>query len=155
KVVLKNGNVLFVPFQNTVVETPQGTVTIDAKSTVLVSIADNKLAVYNLDDNHKGAVSVSINGQKLNLAPGNHATVTDRTGEFAQINPIETISHRRVSSRAIANGVKVHTSEFSIASAIQSVKPLQAVIGSKNPQAKKVADRLMKTTAVLMHLSSG
>jgi len=52
----------------------------------------------------------------------------------------------------INNGVKLHTSEFSVATAMQTIKPLQVVLGSKHPQAKKVADRMMKTTAILLTL---
>ncbi len=152
KVSVKNGQVLFVPFQDTVVETQHGTVNIDANSTVLVSVHGDKLAVYNLDDNHKGAVSVIARGSKMTLAPGSHLTVATGSGDFGHINPIETISHRNVESHDL-QGARVHTSEFSVASAIMSVKPLQAVMTSNHPQAKKTASKLIKTTAVLMHLN--
>ena len=153
RVVLKQGNVLFVPFRNTVVETPQGNVTIEAKSVALVSVSNGKLAVYDLEDSHKGAVSIEAHGQKVTLAPGNHLTIAQaKSGEFAQVNAIEAIPHRNVATRALKNGVKFHSSEFSVVSAMHSIKPLQAVMGSKHPQAKKVADRMMKTTAVLLTL---
>ncbi|MBX9670720.1 MAG: hypothetical protein K2X93_24175 [Candidatus Obscuribacterales bacterium] len=152
KVSVKNGQVLFVPFQDTVVETQHGTVNIDANSTVLVSVHGDKLAVYNLDDNHKGAVSVTAKGSKMTLAPGSHLTVATDNGDFGQINSIESISHRNVGSHDL-QGARVHTSEFSVASAIMSVKPLQAVMTSNHPQAKKTASKLIKTTAVLMHLN--
>jgi len=153
RVVLKQGNVLFVPFRNTVVETPQGNVTIEAKSVALVSVSNGKLAVYDLEDSHKGAVSIEAHGQKVTLAPGNHLTIAQaKSGEFAQVNAIEAIPHRNVATRALNTSVKLHTSEFSVVSAMQSIKPLQAVMGSKHPQAKKVADRMMKTTAVLLTL---
>lgn len=153
RVVVKKGNVLFVPFRNTVVETPQGNVLIEAKSVALVSVSDDKLAVYDLEDSHKGAVSIEAHGHKVALAPGSHLTIANaKSGEFAQVNAIEAIPHRNVVSKAIKNGVKLHTSEFSVASAIQTIKPLQAMMGSKHPQAKRVADRMMKTTAILLTL---
>jgi len=153
KVVLKKGNVLFVPFQDTVVETQHGNVIIEAKSVALVSVSDDKLAVYDFEDSHKGSVSVEAHGQKLALAPGSHVTLAhEKAGEFAQVNSIEAIPHRNVASKAIKQGVKAHTSEFSIASAIQTVKPLKAVMSSSHPQAKKVADKMVKTTAILLHM---
>ena len=153
RVILKKGNVLFVPFQNTVVETPHGTVSIEAKSVALISISDDKLAVYDIEDSHKGSVSVNAHGQHITLAPGNHVTVAHaKSGEFAQVNAIEAIPHRNVASKTIKAGVKAHTSEFSVASAISSIKPLQLVMSSKHPQAKQVANKMMKTTAILMHM---
>ena len=153
RVVLKKGNVLFVPFRNTVVETPQGNVVIEAKSVALVSVSNGKLAVYDFEDSHKGAVSVEAHGQKVTLSPGNHLTIASaKSGEFAQVNAIEAIPHRNVATRVINNGAKLHSSEFSVVSAIQIVKPLHAVMNSKHPQAKKVAERMMKTTAVLLTL---
>jgi hypothetical protein len=153
RVVLKKGNVLFVPFQNTVVETPHGTVSIEAKSVALISISDDKLAVYDFEDSHKGSVTVDAHGQHIALAPGNHVTVAhEAAGEFAQVNAIEAIPHRNVATKTIKAGVKAHTSEFSVASAIQSVKPLQLVMSSKHPQAKQVANKMMKTTAILLHM---
>jgi hypothetical protein len=153
RVVLKKGNVLFVPFQDTVVETPHGNVTIEAKSVALVSISNDKLAVYDIEDSHKGSVSVNAHGQTITLAPGNHVTVAHATsGEFAQVNAIEAIPHRNVATKTIKAGVKAHTSEFSVASAISSIKPLQLVLSSKHPQAKQVANKMMKTTAILLHM---
>ncbi len=153
RVVLKKGNVLFVPFQDTVVETPHGNVTIEAKSVALVSISNDKLAVYDIEDSHKGSVSVNAHGQTITLAPGNHVTVAHATaGEFAQVNAIEAIPHRNVATKTIKAGVKAHTSEFSVASAISSIKPLQLVMCSKHPQAKQVANKMMKTTAILLHM---
>lgn len=153
RVVLKKGNVLFVPFQDTVVETPHGNVSIEAKSVALVSVHGDKLAVYDLEDSHKGSVTVNAHGKQIALAPGNHVTVAhEAAGEFAQVNAIEAIPHRNLASKTIKAGVKAHTSEFSVASAIQSVKPLQAVMSSKHPQAKQVANKMMKTTAILLHM---
>lgn len=153
RVVIKKGNVLFVPFQDTVVETPHGNVSIEAKSVALVSVHGDKLAVYDLEDSHKGSVTVNAHGKQIALAPGNHVTVAhEAAGEFAQVNAIEAIPHRNLATKTIKAGIKAHTSEFSVASAIQSVKPLQAVMSSKHPQAKQVANKMMKTTAILLHM---
>lgn len=48
-----------------------------------------------------------------------------------------------------------NVSEFSIPSALDSVKPLKALVQSNHPEAKKVAARMMKTTAVVMQLGGG
>lgn len=151
-ITLKEGNVLFVPNTNTVVKTPKGNVHIAAKSIVLISTSPERLAVYDLDDQHKGSVSVQSGEHSVVLSPGRHVLVTDHHGaEFAQVNAIETVAHRNVTS-TIKNGTRAHHSEFSIPSAFDTVAPLKAMVRSNHPEARKIAGRMMKTTAVVMHL---
>gem|GEM_PF-993607 len=155
RVSIKSGTVLFVPLKPTTVETPNGIVHIDAKSVALVSTSAAGLAVYDLDDQHKGSVRVESNGHDVVLSPGRHVMITKHhTSEFAQINAVETISHRNVQS-AMKNGHKAHTSEFSVLSALDTIVPLKALASSKHADAKQVTDRMIKTTAVMLHLSSG
>lgn len=155
RVSITNGTVLYVPFKDTTVETPNGVVHIAAKAVALVTSSAAGLAVYDLEDQHKGSVSVESNGHKIVLSPGRHVMLTPHhKAEFAQINSIETISHRNIASE-VKNGMRAHTSEFSVISAMDTVKPLKAMTVSKNAQAKHIADRMMKTTAILMHLSGG
>jgi hypothetical protein len=152
RVVIKQGNVLFVPFKDTVVETPNGIVHIDAKSVALVSSSDAGLAVYDLEDQHKGSVSVESNGHNVVLSPGRHVMITKHhTAEFAQINAVETIAHRNVQS-TVKNGHRAHTSEFSVLTAMDTVKPLKALASSKHAHARQIADRMMKTTAIILQL---
>lgn len=151
-VALKKGNVLFVPFKATTVETPNGTVHIDAKAVALVSSTDAGLAVYDLEDQHKGSISVESNGHNVVLSPGRHVMVTKHHGaEFAQINAVETIAHRNVSS-TLKNGHRAHTSEFSLLTALDTVKPLKALTMSKHAHAKQITDRMMKTTAIILQI---
>jgi hypothetical protein len=155
RVVIKKGNVLFVPFKATTVETPNGIVHIDAKSVALVSSSDAGLAVYDLEDQHKGSISVESNGHNVVLAPGRHVMITKHhTAEFAQINAVETIAHRNVQS-VVKNGHRAHTSEFSVLTAMDTVKPLKALAMSKHANAKQIADRMMKTTAIILQLGGG
>jgi hypothetical protein len=152
RVVLKKGNVLFVPFKATTVETPYGIVHIDAKAVALISSTEAGLAVYDLEDQHKGSVSVESNGHNLVLSPGHHTMITKhQEAEFAQINAVETIAHRNVTSM-VKNGHRVHTSEFSILTALDSVKPLKALAMSKHAHARQVTDRMMKTTAIILQI---
>ena len=71
--------------------------------------------------------------------------------EFAQINAVETIAHRNVAS-TVKNGHRAHTSEFSVLSALDTVKPLKALATSKHAQAKSIADRMLKTTAIILQI---
>lgn len=155
RVSIKSGNVLFVPSSDTVVDTPYGIVRVGAKSVALVSVTPAGLAVYDLDDKHKGAVVLESNGHNLVLSPGCHAMVTPHhEAQFAQINAIETIAHRNLTS-ALKNGMRAHTSEFSVISAMDTVRPVKALFKALHPKGKQVADHMLKTSAIVMHLGSG
>lgn len=155
RVSIKSGNVLFVPSSDTVVDTPYGIVRVGAKSVALVSVTPAGLAVYDLDDKHKGAVVLESNGHNLVLSPGCHAMVTPHhEAQFAQINAIETIAHRNLTS-ALKNGMRAHTSEFSVISAMDTVRPIKAMFKTLHPKGKQVADHMLKTSAIVLQLGSG
>lgn len=155
RMVFNNGNVLLAPQVDTVVETQHGNVTVAGKSVVLISATNAGLAVFDFDDQHKGSVSVEANGHHVVLSPGRHVMVTPHHhAEFAQINAVETVAHRNIAS-TIKGGYRAHVSEFSIPSAMDSVKPLKAMVMSNHPDAKRVAARMLKTTAVVMQLGGG
>jgi len=108
--------------------------------------------VYDIEDQHKGSVSVESNGHNQVLSPGRHVMITKHvTAEFGQVNAVETIAHRNLQS-IVKNGYRAHTSEFSVLTAMDTVKPLKAMAMSNHPQAKHIADRMMKTTAILLQL---
>ncbi|HEY9788310.1 MAG TPA: hypothetical protein V6D17_23175, partial [Candidatus Obscuribacterales bacterium] len=155
RVVLRKGNVLFVPFRDTVVETPKGIVKIAARSVAMVASTESSLAVYDIDDNHKGSVVVEAEGRTMTLSPGRHITIANHKGEFEHVNAIETVMHRGMRAQMVRDGVKAFSSEFSIPTAVDSIKPLKAMALSKHPHASKVADHMMKTAAVIMHLTNG
>ena len=60
-----------------------------------------------------------------------------------------------MNERQIGNGLKVYTSEYSVAHAMRTVLPLKHLVASGNPKAKKVADHLLKTTAIMLQLQGG
>lgn len=149
------GKTLFVPTDDMTVETQFGDIHINGGAVVLISTNRDGVAIYNIHDTSKNSVSFDVRGHKMNVCPGRHILVSSGTGsDFASINHLEAITHRGVSSIMVSD-LKVHTSEFSTLSAMAGVLPLRAIVESKHPQSKKIAERMMKTTAVLMHLGAG
>ncbi|MDZ4837091.1 MAG: hypothetical protein SGJ27_25180 [Candidatus Melainabacteria bacterium] len=150
---LQPGHSVFVAEQDTELKSSFGSVKLKEGSIVLVSNKNSGLSIYNLHDNKKSSVSVSISGQQFCLAPGQHLTLANsRSSEFGTVNPIEQISHRTLRTSRANNGVSIFTSEFSIPSAMDSVSSLKSITSSSHPQIKKIKNRMMKTTAVLMYL---
>ena len=153
-VATEYGKTLFVPQNDVTVETQFGDIHINGGAIVLVSTNRDGVAVYNIHDTSKNSVSFDVRGRKMSICPGKHMLVSRSRGtDFASDNHLDSIAHRGVSTTVVSD-LKVHTSEFSTLSAIAGVLPLRAIVESKHPQSKKIANRLMKTTAVLMHLGS-
>jgi filamentous hemagglutinin len=153
-ITLDNGNVLFAPSKDTTVVTPKGTVKIAANSVAMVMVNADHLSVYDINDHHKRSVTVETSGRTIALSPGRHVLLTNkRTGQFAEVNPMEAMMHRFVSTQELGSDKTAFTSEFSLPAAVQVMKPLKAIFGSDNANAKKVAERVLKTSAVLMQVS--
>lgn len=149
---LNKGAVLFAPTVDTNVETPHGNIRIDANSVVFVVSFKDGVAVYDIDDAHKNAVSVTVAEREVKLAPGNHILLTrNSVRTMDDINPAQFIGHRNLKEHNF-NGGKMFSSEFSIPNAISAVMPIKQLFASKHPHTKQLANHLMKTVAIHMHL---
>ncbi|MBX3148658.1 S-layer family protein [Candidatus Obscuribacterales bacterium] len=154
-VSVNSGSVLFAPTSDTTVVTPKGKVKVAANAVAMVVVEDTHLSVYDVNDLHKNSVVIEAAGRSIPLSPGSHAVITHAGVEqFSDINPVESIMHRGLSRHELGNGHRAFTSEFSVPAAIQCIKPLSAMILSNHSQAKKVKERVLKTSAIIMQLSS-
>ncbi len=150
---LHRGTVMAAPSTDAVINTPMGQIKVGAKSLALVMAFANGLAVYDLDDTRKGAVEVIAGGKSMTLSPGQHIFVTNSNVRgFEDVNPAQMIGYRGITSQDLNNGFKVFSAEFSVPHACNAVKPLKQLLQSNHPHDKKVANHLIKTTAVTMQL---
>jgi hypothetical protein len=153
---LKRGSVLFAPSQNALVNTPFGSVKIDARSVVFIMSFRHGLAVFDLDDSHGKAVVVKAGNQELILRPGMHTSITrDSIDSFDEVNPAQLIGHRNLNNRSIGQGLKAFVSEFSVAQAVHAVTPLKQVVNSNNPHARRMVRHMLKTAAILQQVNGG
>lgn len=150
---LHRGTLVVAPSTDTVINTPVGQIKVGAKSLALVMAFADGMAVYDLDDVRKGAIEIVANGKSITLSPGQHVFVTSSNARgFEDVNPAQMIGYRGITSRDLNNGLKAFTAEFNVPHAVSAVKPLKHLLQSKHPQDKKVAEHLLKTTAVTMQL---
>ncbi|MBX3152678.1 hypothetical protein KF728_21150 [Candidatus Obscuribacterales bacterium] len=148
------GNVIFAPRSDMTVETKHGTVSLKAGSVALVMQSERSLSVYDLHDQCKNAVTVRSGTTQMSLTPGRHATISSQSqAEFVDVNQIELVQHRGLNQNKLNNGYAAFTSEFSIPSACYAVKPLAKLMNSKQPDARKLAKQLVKTTSVILTLN--
>jgi hypothetical protein len=125
-------------------------VAIHANSVVLVMAFSNGVAVYNLSDSRKDAVTLFAGNNRVAVTPGLSAVVTDSTvSDFSDVNPAQMVLYRRVHSVSMSNGMKAFVADFSVPSAVHAVKPLKKLMVTKDANAKRVADKVLKTAAAL------
>jgi hypothetical protein len=152
--VVDEGNVLFVPTNNTTVKTPVGTIEIAAKSVVLVMSNQSRLAVFNLDDTHPNAVVVHEGSDNIALAPGRQTVVVRKeVGEFGTVNPSESLGYRRMTKRMLSNGNFAFISDFSLGSALCAMRPLKDLVNSNQPEHVRIARHLAKTHGIMIQLN--
>ncbi len=156
KLNLQRGSVLMVPKQDTTVETAFGSIKVNAGAVVLVVAKPEGVSIYNFHDNHSGSVATTIGKQEIKLAPGHHLTVSGQMGTFDQVNPIACIGHRTLTSSLVGSSA-VHTSEFSIMSALGGMKTWAAMKQSKDRNDVHIVHTVLKNAAIIMQVrkSSG
>lgn len=149
-VLVSTGNKLFAPSSDTTVETPVGTIAIAKNSLVLVMVQPDSVSVFDLHDEHKGAVRISEGTRSVVLHPGKQATITKSTAsEFHVVNPSEHFGYRHMHRKAFGKGTFLFSSEVSVPSLISATKTLKSLLTSRHGVENRIAKQLVKTAAVL------
>ncbi len=150
---LENGSMVFYPSKDMTVSAGAATIHIAGGSVALVSVGEMKVSVYDLHDSQRDGIVVQIDGVERSLSPGQHLTATiDRIQSFSEVNPIEAIGHRTLSRQTLPTGKCLFSSEFAIPHALSAVNPIKTLLSTNGSEARKVALKLIKTAAVLIHL---
>lgn len=148
---LNRGAVVFAPTRDTQIETRFGRIHLAARSLALVIAFRNGLAVYDLDDIHGSSVTIESAGSQIRLYPGLQAIITDATtASLGEVNPTQAIGYRSIRTQQIGPKLKAFIAEFDTCQSLQAVLPLRQLVTSKHPEARKVANHLLKSTAILM-----
>lgn len=149
---LSQGGVLFAPAHKLSIVTPTAQVTIAANAVALVVANDHGVSVYNLHDGRHGDVAIAALGRKYAVSIGEHVMIAGSHKSFADINPVSWIAHANLHSVALAGFMHLHSSKFSLASAVSGLKNIPALAGSTDAADKKLASRLIKNAAIFMQV---
>lgn len=152
---LEKGAMLLSPEQDTLIESPFGTVAVAAHSVALLVSYDRGLAVYDLHDSHRGAVAIRSHGAQVCLSPGRSAVLTQAGGGFEEVNPVRTVGYRNLTNKTLGDNTKVYQGEFALLSVINGLKPFGEMAHSDNAKTRKTIDNVLKTAAILMQLDRG
>jgi hypothetical protein len=147
---------LLSPEQNTVVETPFGSVRVAANSVALIISSDDGLAVYDLHDGRKNAVVISNGSDTVALTPGRSAVLTrSSVNSFEEVNPAPIVGYRQVASKAMGSDGKLYQAEFEILSMVRGLPQIGHLISSDSARTRKTMSNMLKTAAILMQISQG
>ncbi|MBU6454355.1 MAG: hypothetical protein KGS72_21485, partial [Cyanobacteria bacterium REEB67] len=150
--IMKRGSVVFAPTEDIVVHTPYGALNIAARSLVLVIAYAQGVAIYDLDDKRQAAVKINYANQSIVLAPGKSVLLTSEMNKsFEEINPTQMIAYSNLKARVLGEK-RVFTADFSQITAASAVLPLKQLLNSNHPEARKIGNSLLKTTAILSQM---
>lgn len=153
-ITLPAGNSIFAPNHDLSVNTPMGTVNIAAGSAVMIVQESGSLTIFNLHDESTGAVSLTHAGSTYALPVGRQLMLTsDNSHSFAHLNSSK-IGYRNAQETKIGN-MRALTAEFSLPSALTSIKSLSQLKNSSNDEERLLAKKLFKTAAAIAIISKG
>lgn len=141
---------------DTCIKTDLGNIECKRGSIVFVVNCEKSVSVCTLDSPSLGAVHVQVgNSEKLRLAPGRQIVMTkDADSAFDKTNPAHLIGYRDEKEIGTVDGVKVIRSDFSITSAMMAIKPLRGLVASQDRDHNRIAENIMKNSAILWGLTS-
>src|SRR5262249_23530375 len=106
-------SILLAPQANAVIETRFGKVKIDRNSLVLLLSFTNSITVYDLDDQHRAAVSILSGAEELRLHPGMSVTLSDSSAKgFEEVNPAQDCAYRKVMRHELSGAISAFSAEF-------------------------------------------
>ncbi len=150
-VTLPPGNSLFYANADSKIITAFGEITVKSGSALLILQNDNGLAVLNLHDDRRNAVTFDMNGSRIEIPLGRQLIISSRWDlSFDQINP-SRIGYRELSEITVG-GRKVYLSEFSIISALSTIGN-SLTTANVNPE--RILKRLLKSAAANFLLRQG
>jgi len=156
QIKLHEGNIVIEASNATEVETAFGRVHIAAGALVLIMATSDAVAVYDLDDTHRDAVTLAVGGNQLSLMPGKTAVIARQAvSSFDLVNPCEGFGYRNLGSKVIGGGLKAFAAEFDMMSAISQVSQLRQLVSASQPEAQRIAGHLAKTSVIVNHMHSG
>ncbi len=154
---IEKGGVLLSPDKDIVVGTHQGSIHISSGATAFVIQSENDVIIYDLRQSAPKQVTIVVGKEMLTLHPGHMMVLTKQSvDDFEEIDTqCHMISYRGAQQVSLKqNEVKAFIAEFSIASAIVTIDPLNRLIRSTNQQDKTVLAKIVKGAVMLGDFSS-
>lgn len=145
---LADRNGIFAQTKDTVVKTRFGDVTIAAGSAVMLLQHGASLAIFNLHDDHPGAVTFKSGDESHTVEVGKQLVLTqNKDASFADVNKSH-IGYRGLTPGTVNNN-NAFSAEFSLLSAVTTVEGLFNLLHSNKKEERQLASKILKTAAAM------
>lgn len=134
------------------IETNFGQVRCDAGSAVMVLDNGRATTILDLHSDRSASVKIAIGGKVFTMAPGEQVVLTREAGSFKEVAPALGVAYRTVKSRDLDNGIKLHCAEFSIVSALTSIRPIKQQCLSGESGHQKYMRRIFKNAVIMSQM---
>jgi len=149
---LANGSTLLVPDTENIIETPFGELHVEQGSVALIVCKSSALAIYDLHDGSKNAITIHYHEAKpIELLPGRAVIIANGSeSAFEEVNPAPWVEYRKLSmtNKELPN-LNVFRAEFDMLHMIGGFPQLKALIKSPDPARKKAMANLLKTAVIM------
>lgn len=131
-----------------------GTIEI-GKGSLAYSVEDARgLTVYCLESCSTGIKFTLPNEQKIMIQPGRKILLTNDTKTpFGKLIARNHIGFRNLKSKDVGNNLKLYIADFSILSAIATIKPLRRITTERIGQHKQIVDGMLKNAILLADIT--
>ncbi len=120
----------------------------------LIVSSANCVAIYNLHDQHKNAVSIKHGDKLITVPPGRSIVLANASlNSFERANPAPFVAYRRLSSNDLGALTKMYLADFDMASMMHGLPGLKDLLASNIPSQRKIANNMLKTAAILMQIT--
>lgn len=152
--VLERGAVMYAPTNRKAqVQTKHGVIEIAAGSKAIVEVTDDSTIVRTLHDHKQGDVRVLVGDKHFEVNLGKQLLVTTSDRSISDFSRESGIAHRNATSKQLANGLTVHTSEFSVVSALSNDQILKALCASSAKSDRKHFVQIAKNACILSSMT--
>lgn len=138
------------------VKTNHGEVRIAPHTAVYVVSLGRSVGVYDIADRKTNDVVIITHGKKsVDMKAGEQVLLTDKENkEFEKANPAPEIHTSRMKELGDDLQTKIFHAEFSPLAALDHAEGFHNLVNSNNKQDRALADHILKTAAVVLHLRS-
>jgi hypothetical protein len=153
---VSKGNILLSPDQEIVVGTHEGNIHMSPGAVAFVMESGSDVVIYDLRQSGPKQIEVEVGKDRLTLHPGHMMVLTrQHVNDFEDIDAeCHMISYRSAQQMPTSSkDVRVFQSEFSIASAIVTIEPLNNLIASNDKQDQATLEKIIKGAVMLNDFS--
>ncbi len=124
-------------------------------SLVLAISADDALSIYDLHDGNANAVYIMADNQKFPLSPGKHITLArPHCTNFAAVNKLPFVGYFSADFEQLSSGTVCFHGKYDINSLIFRFAPFKALLNSKEPKTRRVAEKVVKNAVIMNQLAA-